>query len=345
MLNKRYKYAVVIGRFQPVHSGHVALFEYAQTIAKNLIIVVGSANKPSSPKNPFPTAYKTLLLEYATSHLIFSDIHIVHVNDYMYNNQKWLSDVQEEVDHIVPETTTKEDVIVVGHKKDESGWYLNMFPQWNYKEFPNYISINATDIRENLYKGLHNEKNKDVLPPKIYNYIAQMDHCGMFKHVVEEWEFHKKYNEISKEYPRIEHTSDAVVIQSGHILMIQRKNQPGKGLWALPGGFVDQKETVLQSCIRELKEETNIEISEKTLYDGLEDVAGKMFDHPDRDSRGRIITTAFLIELHNKGKLAKVSSGDDAKNVKWLPLSFVRKNTDIIYADHYEIIENMVGII
>jgi bifunctional NMN adenylyltransferase/nudix hydrolase len=72
----------------------------------------------------------------------------------------------------------------------------------------------------------------------------------------------EKYKESWKAapFPPTFVTVDAVVVQSGHVLLVKRKAMPGAGLWALPGGFLNQEETLLDGAIRELKEETKIKV-------------------------------------------------------------------------------------
>ena len=65
----------------------------------------------------------------------------------------------------------------------------------------------------------------------------------------------------------------------------------------MPGGFIEQRETVWQSCLRELAEETHCDVPEATLRAALQSVA--VFDHPDRSQRGRTITHAHYFDLGN----------------------------------------------
>ncbi len=71
-------------------------------------------------------------------------------------------------------------------------------------------------------------------------------------------------------YPRPAVTADCVVMTKEsvpHVLLIERGNEPFKGCWAFPGGFMDMDETTEQCAIRELKEETGL-VVEKVLQIG-----------------------------------------------------------------------------
>jgi len=122
-------------------------------------------------------------------------------------------------------------------------------------------------------------------------------------------------------------TVDAIVFakteKSLQVLLIQRKNQPFKGQWALPGGFVENNEDLEQAAIRELKEETGIEIdSMKQVY---------TFGSPDRDPRQRVVTVAYCTVLSEKPK-SKAAS--DAKDAKWFNID----NLPELAFDHQEIL-------
>lgn len=93
------------------------------------------------------------------------------------------------------------------------------------------------------------------------------------------------------------------------VLLIQRKNDPFKDQWALPGGFVEKDETLEEAAIRELKEETGIKV------EYMEQV--KAFGDPGRDPRGRVISVAFLSQVHCEEDL---NPADDARDAKWVKL-------------------------
>lgn len=108
-----------------------------------------------------------------------------------------------------------------------------------------------------------------------------------------------------------------------HLLLIQRKHDPFALRWALPGGFMEIDETLEQAAERELQEETGlIAISVEQL---------RTFSRVDRDPRGRVITTAFLIETDPDQQPA---AADDAKDVRWVK---VTSATGLAF-DHDEIV-------
>ncbi len=119
-------------------------------------------------------------------------------------------------------------------------------------------------------------------------------------------------------YKRPSVTTDVVLIVSNKdrqrkVLLIRRKNPPYKGYWALPGGFIDVKETLKQCAVRELAEETGVQLSEEDLKFLL------IADNPKRDPRTRVISVVYLAE----GQMADFapSAADDAAEVGWFPIN------------------------
>ena len=93
------------------------------------------------------------------------------------------------------------------------------------------------------------------------------------------------------------------------ILLIRRKNPPFKNEWALPGGFIDMNETLKESAIRELNEETGIS--------GIELHQLDTYGDPGRDPRGRVVSIIFWGIIKN---INQVKAGDDAKEAEWFSL-------------------------
>jgi 8-oxo-dGTP diphosphatase len=102
-------------------------------------------------------------------------------------------------------------------------------------------------------------------------------------------------------------TTDCVVFdERGYVLLIRRGNEPFKGSYALPGGFVDVGERVEDSCRRELSEETGLHVGELRLIG--------VYSDPGRDPRGHTCSVAYLARIGR----AEVTAGDDAAAAEWV---------------------------
>lgn len=139
--------------------------------------------------------------------------------------------------------------------------------------------------------------------------------------------------EFCYDYPRPAVSADCVVIDPAvnEILLIQRKNQPFRDMWAFPGGFLEENERIESAASRELLEET-----------GLKNISLKLigaYSEPGRDPRTRVITLAYLAVVE-KDSLAPVA-GDDAKGVQWFPL----KNLPPLAFDHERILEDALHLL
>jgi 8-oxo-dGTP diphosphatase len=135
---------------------------------------------------------------------------------------------------------------------------------------------------------------------------------------------------FSYEYPRAMNTVDAIIIDrstKSKILLINRLNEPYKNCWALPGGFIEMDETLLNSVNRETLEETSLS--------GIEFNQFRTYGDPGRDPRGRNITVVFYGFCDNTDKAV---AGDDAKSLKWFDLNSLPE----LGFDHQQVIEDFV---
>ena len=109
-------------------------------------------------------------------------------------------------------------------------------------------------------------------------------------------------------------TVDVVVIRTVNglkeILLIQRKNEPFKNQWALPGGFVDNHEDLITAARRELEEETSVKVFD------LQQI--KAYGNPYRDPRGYMVSVAYLATVD---ATIQATAADDAKEVKWFNIN------------------------
>ncbi|MBE0477129.1 MAG: NUDIX hydrolase [Coriobacteriia bacterium] len=135
------------------------------------------------------------------------------------------------------------------------------------------------------------------------------------------------------EYPRPALTVDAVVLRgspgSREVLLVQRAQEPFLGMWALPGGFVDEMEPPLAAARRELAEETGVELDGPFYQVGV-------FGEPGRDPRGWVVSGAFVAALPDPAPEA--SAGSDASDVGWHPVNALPP----LAADHGRIIAESV---
>ena len=116
--------------------------------------------------------------------------------------------------------------------------------------------------------------------------------------------------------------ADCVVFDGDSAVLIKRKNPPFQGQYALPGGFVEEDETVEDACIREAKEETNLDLKNLRLIG--------VYSEPKRDPRGRVVTCAYLAEAD----ISILKAGDDAKAIE---LVSDWQNKDLAF-DHKQIL-------
>ncbi len=310
---------VFIGRFQPVHDGHVSALKQAASRCDNLVILVGSADACRSIKNPWTFQERKAMISKKLSDI--KNITILPLNDYPYSDSQWISDVRETV-----ASRGIEPVVLFGHYK-EGNDYLRWFPDWKFQDLQATIHLNATQVRTKMFK-----ENDPQLP----------------KSVRDDFSFYVQEEQLFSNYPFPEtlnfNCADAVVECQGQVLLVRRARAPGAGTWALPGGFRNRKDPSLLDCaIRELFEETNIKVPEKVIRGSV--VSTKLYDSNTRSFGIPRNTLAVYIRINPDpdGRPPKVKAADDAMECKWFPLNVVL-NTMSLYDDHKHIISQATGV-
>ena len=311
---------IFIGRFQPVHKGHIHAIGIAASQVEKLYILVGSANQCRSIKNPWTFDERKQMLALKLHSERITNYEIIPLNDHKYSDTQWMSDVRATIEHFNMGSPT-----LFGHMK-EGNDYLKWFPELKFKSIEAQYSINATQIREQMFRD-----NDPLMPETVKGDYA----------------FYQKEKQLFKDYPFPEtlnfNCSDAVLECQGHVLLIQRKFSPGKGAWALPGGFRNQQETFLDCAIRELMEETNVRVPEKVLRGSI--VKTELFDSPRRSFGIPRNTLAVYMRISPNPdySLPRANGADDAALCKWVPLTDALNNIEM-YDDHKDIIAKVTGV-
>jgi bifunctional NMN adenylyltransferase/nudix hydrolase len=345
--------AIVIGRFQPFHIGHLAIIENAFLQAPEVVIVLGSSHQARSAKNPFSNEERKEMILGAFSAEQQKKIEFAEVRDH-YDDIAWANEVKHQITQKKPTHTR---IALVGFIKDHSSYYLELFPHWHLVELAQTIqasqtiqapqttekaqakqqnSIHATHLRKVYFESPEPliEIAKQV-PASTATFLKNWQHSQYFSMMQAE---HHTVEENKKTWgigPFI--TTDAIVISHQHILLVKRKHHPGKNLWAIPGGFLDLQECILDCAIRELKEETQIDIEKIQLLNNLKKVV--VFDHPNRSARARIITHAHYFELPTDIHLPPVCAADDASFAQWIPIEQLSALERQLFEDHFHILQ------
>ncbi|MCL2590412.1 MAG: bifunctional nicotinamide-nucleotide adenylyltransferase/Nudix hydroxylase [Betaproteobacteria bacterium] len=331
--------AILIGRFQPFHNGHVALLGQALEMAAHAVVVLGSSFRAPNAKNPFTWEERAAMITACFNEADARRIVFVPVRDY-YDDAHWAAAVEEGVRAAMEKQGYPSlSLTLVGFRKDASSDYLELFPQWSFVAVERQGDIDATPIRELYFDSC--EAAWAMLCTQVPSAVALY---------LEYWQAQPAFAAMREEHETIEAdkqkwglgpfvTLDAVVTAAGHVLLVRRKNPPGKSLWAIPGGFLEGRERLIQGANRELKEETGLDIADAELLQACRAVA--VFDHPDRSQRGRVITHAHWFDLALPA-LPAVAGADDAAEAHWFPIAGLPDMETKLFEDHFVILNRFL---
>jgi len=339
-LTRFYGIAIYIGRFQPPHNGHFATIHKALEQTERLLLFIGSHEVCRSLRNPFTTEERMEMLKISLTQDELKKITFIPIHDSNYNCQEWINQIKK-LSTLNSPLSTPPQTAIIGHKKDDTSYYLEMFPEWEFLEMPLLEDgLSSTGIRQKWFAGTLTEQDK--IPPAVYSYLKDKENEEWAKTQKEEYKLVEEYKKdwASAPYPPVFVAGDALVLCQEHILLIKRGAFPGKGLFAMAGGFLDSTEPIRHCAIRELIEETGIELSYMELDRSIKD--HRVFDDPNREPRGRMISHTYLFDLRTEA-LPNIKAADDASEALWFPLKDLEKIRAQFAGDHYKIIMNMLG--
>lgn len=346
MNSNEFDLMVMIGRFEPLHNGHLGVLRHAKSLCPNLLILLGSSEQARTVKNPWTFDERRVMIEAALGDGM-EKTYISPLYDHPYQENAWLVEVQDRVYqacsffNLDPKTAR---IALIGREKDQSSYYLRSFPQWKVIDVQHTQVLSATELRNQFFSE---DEGSDLLlranlPKPCFALLdAFRKHSPAYQDLLAEWKFLNKYREswANAPYAPTFVTVDGVIECAGHVLLIKRRSNPGKGLWALPGGFINEGETLLKSVVREVLEETRVKLDHQKPENM------HVFDAPDRSLRGRTITHAFHFKLPD-GPLPRVKGDHDPdkaiERVKWVPIAIAKTMREHFFEDHHAILEHFL---
>jgi len=346
---------VIVGRFQPITLDQInRLFVPALRDNDAVVVILGSSDTARDDLDPFYASEREhmileALMDAAPEH---SDTQIVFrpVRDYWYKKTRFITAIQSAVTTAIKEVfgeqfnTESCQVNLYGiDREDPASDYLNNFPQWNSK-----VEVDSRFDDTWVMSGVYTDTLEwpSYLAPSTYRFIESWLNTEPGKRISAG---HNHINRYRQKYDPLEKqaghalqfmTVDNVVLHKGHILLVRRRSHPGKGLWALPGGFLEANETTVQGAKRELREETRLRVKDEWQ------TGFQHFDHPTRSRRGRTLTFAYKWEIPAWRDVPQLSPDKgferEVTKVQWFPLSkVINEMSHLLFEDHLDIIESL----
>lgn len=409
-----YRLAVVIGRFQMPHHGHLALIRHALNTAPLVLCFLGSSLRASDCSNTFDFSTRKALLLSALSPSERARIHFVPLRDY-YDDVRWCESVlnscaqflsnpqtyllsersndsrshYSDPDGTQPSTVTigsflsqyyyskhpavatylidtlldrypqwstldidivhqrrspkpqcdLSGIALVGHFKDNSSYYLRLFPQFHLVQAQSVYMpdvqpptcIDATPLRERFLTNANDffeHPSAQLVPDSMWEVLKKFSHTPNYQRTQRLQTDLKAYKQQYSQPVAL--TADCIVTHQHDVLLIARNSRFGDGLLAMPGGFCEPQEFLHQCAVRELQEETELVLQNHTHRF----LGSHMATHPKRSERMRIISEVFHYALLDPIR-PKVQGQDDARGAHFFAIEHLPLLEPLFFEDHF----------
>lgn len=342
--------AVVVGRFQILHAGHAALLQQALQTAGRVVVVLRSAFQARAPRRPLSWTEQRETIRLALPAPDRDRVDVLPMRDH-HDVQRWRRLLVREVEAIAARhgCGPHPSIVLVAPPGDATCAALRDHAGWRLVPAHDLPPVRSGAIRDAIFGADPRSTDatlaalSDVLAPGSADFLRAWLKLPYVDHLREEWAALREQKQAwaSAPYPPVFVTVDALLRCAGHVLLIVRDRHPGRGLHALPGGFIDQHETLYESAVRELAEETQLALLDATLRACLRGV--EVFDEPGRSQRGRTITHAHFFDLGERA-LPDVQGGDDAASARWVPIEGLASMEDSFLDDHFQILDHFLGL-
>jgi bifunctional NMN adenylyltransferase/nudix hydrolase len=325
------KVGLIIGRFQPLHNGHVSLIERSLEENDKTIVVVGSINKLPDFKNPFTAEERIQFIRDRFEGLI-----IVPMKD-CPTDDEWESNVIALVNNIEENPA---NVTLYTNPKDEQ-WYREhlVYPVKVLDD----VNISATQIRHAWYtNSLWTVES--LLPDGIQKYLEE--HHDVVR-LIDEYHGTMESMKAKEEgHPfgnPMEPVSFAVIVQGDKLLVGKRKGFRGKGQLGLLGGYLQNTETTLDGCMREVLEESDVDLA-SLLATGRAKCITRAIEENIDDIGTRTLGVNYLFVIHPEEELELNPDGEETESLEWVDLTDVLHEKTLLFFNHNLITQRLLSI-
>lgn len=329
---------VYIGRFQPIHNGHMAIIEKTTKMMKendSFTIIIGSADQERTIRNPLTIEERKKTLEITTEGM---PVKIDTINDSPYDYDEWIRQLAAKLfkDYSAFGNTT-----IVGMEGVEE--YVKRLNDIVGKDVCKSIVFTEQDTNTNIHSTKIRENtdawfNDFFMPTKVVDYLRSItpDFVDIIKNINKIADDYAKSCNVK--YNTCFMTVDNVVYTADKVLLIRRKDN---GKYAISGGFAEPCQTMKQNALRELEEETSL-----TINDVILEKEPILIDAPFRDPRSskkvNLISMVYSWNCKNPGN---VKAADDAADAMWVDFKEIKNmKASEFHADHKKIICKVLGI-
>lgn len=156
---------IFIGRFQPLHYGHLTVVEQALARAEKLLIFLGSAQEARTAKNYWTAQERVEMFRLALTAAEFRRVEFCALLD-RERDEDWCAFIRERA------VALGGKIGLIGHRKDASSYYLDYFSQWPFVAVENYRGLSATPLRQRFLAG---ERDIGEIPPAVLSYLASLE--------------------------------------------------------------------------------------------------------------------------------------------------------------------------
>ena len=343
-MSQTYDYAVVIGRFAPCDNGHVERLSRIGGLARQVLVLVSSADRGRESRLPWTADERETMLRAGLGEVADGFV-FGRVGDHAYHPPGFAEEVTAQLDTLAAGGVG--EVCVVSRAVDVRPTTLDALPGgWARMTPPpgleRTVMLDALYGDETAFAALESK-----VPATVFDRLQAFRETDVFAAMAEEHRYVEAYNkswEVAP-YPVVFVATDVLAVQADtggvpHILLVRRGGIPGKGQWAMPGGYLDPGEELVDGALRELREETGLTLTDAEIKGCLKRV--EVFSDPDRASRGRVITHNHYFALP-AGPLPIVEGADDAEHAVWLPLDDLPALRDRFFEDHYAMVEYILA--